>query len=87
MDDIDFFEIAKDDLLDCKGDESTAEYVANLLQQLYMLCPHTRQDINQQWDTMNNLKAEREIKQDWFLSDTAWEDYYNDNQIEENCCG
>jgi len=29
-----------------------------------------------------NLKAEREIDQDWFLSDTAWEDYYNDKQIE-----
>ena len=54
MSDIDFFEIAKDDLRDCKGDESTAEYVANLLQQLYMLCPYTRQDINQQWDTMND---------------------------------
>jgi len=25
---------------------------------------------------------EREIDQDWFLSDTAWEDYYNDKQIE-----
>ena len=35
----------------------------------------------------SELKAEREIEQDWFLSDTAWEDYYNDNQIEENCCG
>ena len=49
-DDVDFLKIAKDDLRDCKGDESTAEYVASLLQQLYMLCPYTRQDINEQWD-------------------------------------
>ena len=53
-DEIDFFEIAKNDLQDYKGDEGTAEYVANLLQQLYLLCPYTRQDINQQWDTMND---------------------------------
>jgi len=53
-DEIDFFEIAKNDLQDYKGDEGTAEYVANLLQQLYMLCPYTRQDINQQWDDIKN---------------------------------
>ena len=54
MDDIDFFEIAKDDLRDCRGDEDISEYVADLLQQLYVLCPYTRQHINQQWDTMND---------------------------------
>jgi len=51
--DIDFFEIAQDDLRDCRGDESTAEYVAGLLQQLYALCPYTRRDIDQQWDELH----------------------------------
>lgn len=50
---VDFLKIAKDDLRDHKGDEDTIEYVANLLEQLYMLCSYTRQDINQQWDEIN----------------------------------
>lgn len=51
---IDFLKVARDDMRDLKGDESTAEYIANLLEQLYMLCPYNRQDINQQWDEIND---------------------------------
>ena len=53
-DTVDFLRIAQDDLRDCRGLDSTAEYVASLLEQLYMLCPYTRNDINLQWDDMKN---------------------------------
>jgi len=51
---IDFVKIAKDDLRDCRGDESTAEYVAGLLERLYHVDDEFRQDINMQWDKMGN---------------------------------
>jgi len=51
---IDFVKIAKDDLRDCRGDESIAEYVAGLLERLYYVDTDFRQDINMQWDNMEN---------------------------------
>jgi len=51
---IDFVKIAKDDLRDCRGDESIAEYVADLLQQLYTLDGYTRKHIDEQWDELTD---------------------------------
>ena len=48
---IDFVKIAKDDLRDCR---SIAEYVADLLQQLYMLDGYTRKHIDEQWDELTD---------------------------------
>jgi hypothetical protein len=51
---VNFLHVAKDDLRDCRGDESTAEYVADLLERLYYVDADFRQDINMQWDKMEN---------------------------------
>jgi len=54
---VNFLHLAKDDLRDCKGDESTAEYVAGLLEKLYYVDDDFRQDINMQWDEMEKSNA------------------------------
>ena len=51
---VNFLHVAKDDLRDCRGDESPAEYVAGLLERLYHVDDEFRQDINMQWDKMGN---------------------------------
>ena len=51
---VNFLHVAKDDLRDYRGDESTAEYVAGLLERLYYVDADFRQDINMQWDKMEN---------------------------------
>ena len=51
---VNFLHVAKDDLRDCRGDESTAEYVAGLLEKLYYVDDDFRQDINMQWDKMES---------------------------------
>jgi len=51
----DFLKIAQDDLRDLRGDASTAEYIADLLEALYFACPQSRQDLNQQWDALQGV--------------------------------
>ena len=51
---IDFVKIAKDDLRDCRGDESIAEYVADFLERLYYIDADFCQAINMPWDKMAN---------------------------------
>ena len=52
MTEIDFLKIAQDEMRDLRGDASTAEYIADLLEALYFACPQARQDLNQQWDAL-----------------------------------
>jgi len=47
MTEIDFLKIAQDEMRDLRGDASTAEYIAGLLEALYFACPQSRQDLNQ----------------------------------------
>jgi len=51
---IDFVKIAKDDLRDCRGDESIAEYVADLLERLYYIDADFRKHIDEQWDELTD---------------------------------
>jgi len=51
----DFLKIAQDDMRDLRGDASTAEYIADLLEALYFACPQSRQDLNQQWDNLQGV--------------------------------
>ncbi len=58
MTEIDFLKIAQDEMRDLRGDASTAEYIADLLEALYFACPQTRQDLNQQWDDLQGVRSE-----------------------------
>lgn len=51
----DFLKIAQDEMRDLRGDASTAEYIADLLEALYFACPQSRQDLNQQWDNLQGV--------------------------------
>jgi len=55
---IDFVKIAQDEMRDLRGDASTAEYIADLLEALYFACPQSRQDLNQQWDELQGANED-----------------------------
>ena len=55
---IDFLKIAQDEMRDLRGDASTAEYIADLLEALYFACPQSRQDLNQQWDELQGANED-----------------------------
>ena len=52
MNDVDFKILAQDDLRDIRGDASLVEYVANLLETIYMADPEHRQEFNIWWDEL-----------------------------------
>lgn len=54
----DFLKIAQDEMRDLRGDASTAEYIADLLEALYFACPQSRQDLNQQWDELQGANED-----------------------------
>ena len=55
---VDFIKVAKDDLSCYQGDEGIAHYVAGLLEWLYDVDPHFREDLNVQWDRIKDNEKE-----------------------------
>ena len=52
-----FLALSRYDLDYCDGDESIEEYVADLLEQLYKVCPDTKASLD---ETINLLRSEQE---------------------------
>jgi hypothetical protein len=55
---VDFKILAQDDLRDIRGDAALVNYVAMLLEQIYMNDPDSRQDFNMWWDDLQGAGDE-----------------------------
>ena len=55
---VDFKILAQDDLRDIRGDAALVNYVAMLLEQIYMNDPDSRQDFNLWWDDLQGAGDE-----------------------------
>ena len=58
MSEVDFKILAQDDLRDIRGDASLVEYVANLLETIYMADPEHRHEFNIWWDELQGSENE-----------------------------
>ena len=56
MSEVDFKLLAQDDLRDIRGDASLVDYVANLLETIYMADPEHRQEFNIWWDQLQGAE-------------------------------
>ena len=55
---VDFKILAQDDLRDIRGDASLVDYVATLLETIYMADPVHRQEFNIWWDELQGAENE-----------------------------